>query len=275
MIFTYGLSLQGTSHITNDIVCQDAHKIKVLQTGTVVAAIADGVGSSKHSDIAAKIAVNTVLHTIETGLLCYNDAEYIIKLGFITALHNIKCEANANNHNVSDYDTTLTALIYNGERISYGHVGDGGIIGLTVSGDYISITKIQKGDEHNIVIPLRIGLSGWVFDSCDVNFCALLMLTDGLLDIFMPSLLNRDIYVRFARQFMDNTVLNINYQNAETIKNQIKTFLTSESCKPITDDKTIVGIINSDITANKKEASYYVEPDWKKLREEKYKLLYD
>lgn len=275
MICTYGLSLQGTSHIANDIVCQDAHKIKVLQNGTVAAAIADGVGSSKHSDIAAKIAVNTVINTIETGLLCNTDAEYIIKLGFITAFHNIKCEANANKQPFSYYDTTLSVIVYDGKRIAYGHVGDGGIIGLTISGDYKSITKVQKGDEHNTVIPLRIGLSGWVFGSCDMDFCALLMLTDGLLDIVMPSLLSGGVYVRFAQQFMDNTLLNINSKNTETIKNQIKTFLTSESCKSITDDKTIVGIINNDIIADRKNTSYYAEPNWKRLREEKYKLLYN
>lgn len=280
MICTYGLSLQGTSHISADIVCQDAHKIKVLQNGWVAAAIADGVGSSKHSDIAAKIAVDTVINTIETGLfyggnILPSDIKHIIKLGFISALHNIRCTARIRRDNIKNYDTTLTVLVYDGNHIVYGHVGDGGIIGLTTSGDYIAVTQVQKGDEHNIVLPLRIGLSGWVFGTCEEEFCSLLMLTDGLLDIAMPSLLNGGIYVRFVRQFMDNVLININKSNTDKVREQVRRFLTSDNCKPITDDKTMVSIINNDLLADIKQASYYDEPDWKRLKDEKYKLLYN
>ena len=265
MIFTYGLSLQGTSHISADIVCQDAHRIKQLRNGWVIAAIADGVGSSKHSDIAAKIAVDTVIYVIETGLMSADiaDVKHLMKLGFITALHNIRCEANIRNDVIKNYDTTLTAVIYDGERIVYGHVGDGGIIGLTLSGEYIPVTKVQKGDEHNMVIPLRAGLNYWVFGIADEKFASLMLFTDGLLDIAMPSLLSGGVYVRFTQQFIENS------------PDQVKTFLLSDSCKPITDDKTIVAIINNNVTADIKDADYYAEPDWKKLREEKYKLLYN
>ena len=267
MIYTYGLSLQGTSHISADIVCQDAHRIKQLRNGWIVAAIADGVGSSKYSDIAAKIAVDTVIYVIETGLMSADITDsyvkHLMKLSFITALNNIRIEANARNDIIKNYDTTLTAVIYDGERIVYGHVGDGGIIGLANSGEYIPITSVQKGDEHNMVIPLRAGLSYWVFGITDEKFASFVMLTDGLLDIAMPSLLSGGVYVRFTRQFIDNS------------PDQVKTFLLSDTCKPITDDKTIVTVINTGVVTAVKDADYYAEPDWKKLREEKYKLLYN
>jgi len=263
MINTYGLSLQGTSHISADIVCQDAHKIIKLPNGWIAAAIADGVGSSKHSDIAANIAVDTIIDTIATGLINSDDIEYIIKLGFITALHNIRCQARLRGDVIKNYDTTLTVAVYDGERIIYGHVGDGGIIGLSLSGEYKPITHVQKGDEHNMVIPLRAGLSYWVFGTSDDKFASLMMFTDGLLDIAMPSLLNGGVYVRFIRQFIENT------------SEQVEAFLLSDNCKPITDDKTIVAIINSGIIPEIREPDYYTEPDWKKLREEKYKLLYN
>ena len=267
MICTYGFSLRGTSHISADIVCQDAHRIKQLRNGWIVAAIADGVGSSKYSDIAAKIAVDTVIYVIETGLISTEITDpyvdYIMRLGFITALHNITCAANMRNDVMKNYDTTLTAIIYDGKRIVYGHVGDGGIIGLTVSGEYIPVTKVQKGDEYNMVIPLRAGLSYWVFGTSDEKFASLLLFTDGLLDIAMPSLLSGGVYVRFVKQFIENS------------PNKVKAFLLSDSCKPITDDKTIVTVINNEITADIRDAGYYAEPDWKKLREEKHKLLYN
>lgn len=275
MICSYGLSLCGTSHTAVGIVCQDAHKIKELSNGWITAAIADGVGSSKYSDIAAKIAVDTVIDTIEKGFYSSDEKSYIIKLGFITALHNIRCTARIRGDNIRDYDTTLTVLIYDGKHISYGHVGDGGIIGLTLSGEYISVTRVQKGDEHNIVVPLRVGLSGWKFGVCNDEFCSLTMLTDGLLDIAMPSLLNGGVYVRFIRQFMDNAILDIDRSNTEKIKLQVESFLKSDVCKPITDDKTMVTIINNNLYAGIKDSAYYNEPDWEKLREEKYRLLYN
>ena len=260
MIATYGLSLQGTSHVAANIVCQDAHKIAQLPNGRIAAAIADGVGSSKHSDIAAKIAVDTVIETIAKSML---NPEYTIKLGFITALHNIRCQARLRGDVIKNYDTTLTVAVYDGERICYGHCGDGGIIGLSNSGEYIPITQVQKGDEHNMVIPLRAGLNYWKFGSTDEKFASLIMMTDGLLDIAMPSLLSGGVYVRFTRQFIDNT------------QDEVKSFLLSDNCKPITDDKTVVAIINNDVVPEMKQADYYAEPDWKKLREEKYKLLYN
>ena len=61
MIGYYNLSKQGTSHrdANPPVVCQDANKVIRLENGWVVAAIADGVGSSKHSEIGAQIAVES------------------------------------------------------------------------------------------------------------------------------------------------------------------------------------------------------------------------
>ena len=61
MIFTYGFSVTGTSHIKRGIDCQDANKIVNINNDIVIVAIADGVGSCKFSDVASKIAVNVLL----------------------------------------------------------------------------------------------------------------------------------------------------------------------------------------------------------------------
>ena len=41
MIINYGFSLTGKSHVTKKIPCQDSHKIKKMENGWYIAAIAD------------------------------------------------------------------------------------------------------------------------------------------------------------------------------------------------------------------------------------------
>ena len=68
MIFSYGGSLRGTSHERNGAVCQDASKVLTLKNGITIAAIADGVGSCEHSDVASALAVETAVRVCAGGL---------------------------------------------------------------------------------------------------------------------------------------------------------------------------------------------------------------
>ena len=44
MIYSYGVSLPGTYHIKNNIVCQDSHQILHVGKQMAIAAVADGLG---------------------------------------------------------------------------------------------------------------------------------------------------------------------------------------------------------------------------------------
>ena len=44
-----GASVQGTSHQKDDIPCQDAHGYRVLLSGAIVVAVADGAGTASRS----------------------------------------------------------------------------------------------------------------------------------------------------------------------------------------------------------------------------------
>ena len=90
---------------------------------------------------------------------------------------------------VSELDTTLTVLLWNGDTAVYGHSGDGGILGLTKEGEFRQITQPQKGPDGISVRPLRAGFREWVIDSCREDFVSFLLLTDGMLDVFLPYLL--------------------------------------------------------------------------------------
>ena len=53
----------GTSHIKQQMPCQDYGDYKMIDDA-IIGVVADGAGSAKHSDVGAKLAVDTVLETI-------------------------------------------------------------------------------------------------------------------------------------------------------------------------------------------------------------------
>ena len=314
MICDYGITLCGKSHIAKDKVCQDNHKIKKLSNGRVIAAVADGVGSAPHSDIGSKIAVDTVIKMCEE-LMPYDYNEISIKSMLRTvynyALKKIIKEAEEAGEPPENYNTTLTAVIYDGKRIIYGHSGDGGIIGLTAYGKYVEITKPQKGEDNISVIPLRAGYTSWEINSYDEDLVSVILVTDGMLDIMCPYLLNLDeagskVYLPLVSYFADPVGM-----DKKNIKKEIEEFVKAEDYDgekfykrlsevykirtkdfeecieeikkynfPLTlmdnvqDDKTIVALVSTDEEIKNAECDYYREPDWNGLQEAFNRLAY-
>ena len=278
MIFTYGFSTVGSSHIKTGTVCQDANKAIKLDNGIVVAAIADGVGSCQFSDVASSIAVEIALRVCsdEIGANENCDLIMIIEKAFTQAEREIDNHSLALNHLITDYDTTLSLAIYDGKRITYGHCGDGGIIGLTSDGDYLKITSPQRA-EGLYVVPLRAGKDAWVFGTVEEELACVLLATDGIYDMFFPYLLKGqpvEIYVPLIRYFMDNNVLGVSEETIDAIGKEREEYLNGEACASITDDKTILVLINGSAHLKKKEDNYYKEPDWDALQFEWNKKAY-
>jgi len=270
MIYSYGASIVGSSHEKKGIGCQDNCTTRILDNGWVIAAVADGVGSSMYSDIASRIAVDVSVKTC--GDLIANDNSRdllkVIQDAFFQAEREIDNYSLAKNHPLSEYDTTLSLVIYDGKHIAYGHCGDGGIIGLTAKGDYVKITTPQKS-EGIYVIPLRAGKDTWVIGQAEGEFASLLLATDGVYDTFFPYLLKGqpvEVYVPLIRFFMDNNILDVSNGDIATIGQERLDFICSDACASITDDKTIWVLINGDIVPEEKSACYYEEPNWDELQ---------
>ncbi|MDR0318874.1 MAG: protein phosphatase 2C domain-containing protein [Nitrososphaerota archaeon] len=281
MIGWYGTSLIGRSHLSAGGVCQDSHGVKMLQHGWVVAAVADGLGSAKYSDIGSKLAVEEVLRFVEVNVPeVWHDESLLslLRIAFHAALKKVKVQACAAGHLLRDYDTTLTCVVYNGVNVVFGHVGDGGVIVLNPFGDFTTLTVAQKGEEYNQTVPLRGGPDNWVFGLSNESVVALLLLTDGIYDIACPWLLAKQkqkMYVNYVRPFMDRNILKVeSFVDFERVQKDVEEFFQGEHAKQISDDKTIVGIINTDVKSEVKPAEYYLEPDWKKLVIEHREKLY-
>ena len=276
----YGTSIVGSSHIKNGTVCQDSHRISVLKNGWIVAAIADGVGSAIHSEIASKMAVDVAVSFFEERIdnaTLLSDALELLPQAYANAENRIERFSEELGHSITEYDTTLSVVVYDGDNIVYGHSGDGGIVALTIEGLYVPITKPQKADDGICVIPLRAGANHWEFGIEHGKFVSVLLATDGVYDTFFPYLLKgqkNEVYVPLIRYFMDNNWLNISDDNFNDVKKSRLDFLDSDVYQPVTDDKTIVVLLNSTTKAEFQSEDYYKEPDWEALQLEWNKKAY-
>ncbi|MDR2546718.1 MAG: protein phosphatase 2C domain-containing protein [Lachnospiraceae bacterium] len=279
MVLFYDYTSIGSSHMEKVVGNQDSIKTERLENGTVIAAVADGVGSCKYSDIASSIAVETSVRVCSEEIMSVSDAPdllHIIQKAFSYAEQEIDKRSLSDGNLIIEYDTTLSLVIYDGKNVAYGHSGDGGIVGLSSDGDYMKITEPQK-KENVYVIPLRAGKDTWIINKAEGNFTSVLLATDGVYDVFFPYLLKGqpvEIYVPLIRYFMDNNVMGASPETIELVGKEREKFLNGEGCASITDDKSIIVLINDKVLPELKEDSYYIEPDWDTLQMEWNKKAY-
>lgn len=286
----YGFSLTGRSHITAGTPCQDSHLLTHRFGRWQLIAVADGVGSAPCSDQGSASALSALATRCESLLSCDDDAQclHTLRAGFTCALDSVKQLAQKNSRPLQDYDTTLTACLYDGEALFIGHVGDGGVIGMDESSHYHLLTQVQKGEAWNEVCPLRFGESYWVFEKASVRCVAILLLTDGLLDQAAPSLLygqSDPLYRGFVSLFLptdviaatsaDTTVLPEEFEPfGAALGEKLSVLLTQEYYRHLTDDLTAAALWRRDAHPQPSETGYLNEPDWDALRMERYYKLY-
>ena len=270
MIYTYGITLQGAYHIKNDIVCQDAHEIKNCGNDLVIAAVADGLGSEIHSDIASKIAAEMSTGYCEQNITQNKTAEEIldiIGISFFKARQAIEEEARSNDHDADQYDTTLSLAVLMGDTLYYGHSGDSGIVALTVEGRYENVTEQQR-DGEGCVFPLFFE-DEWVFGQFDKKVCSVFLATDGLYETLFPYLIRNEpvsIHVKLAQYFMDNQILKIDEAGESAVAAGIEEFLKNIPENQVSDDITVVVLVNTSVSSARQPDSYYIEPDWVELK---------
>ncbi|GHU29866.1 hypothetical protein FACS1894172_01880 [Spirochaetia bacterium] len=276
MIYTYAVSERGSYHKEQGIVLQDSCKVFLSGDREYgIAAVADGVGSSAHSEIASKIAVNVSVdyctRAIEIGML---DAEIedIIINSFYEAQSAVDRAVKKGSGKQTDYNTTLSLAVFIDGAVHYGHAGDSGIVALTGDGRYEKITE-QQNDEDGRVFPLCLK-NNWKFGTFYGKITSVFLATDGIYNTLFPFLLRNEkikIYHALAQYFMDNRKLQIETRGEDIVQADIKDFITSAQYEHITDDKTVVCLVN---TSNKPDWKLYSEPDWEALKKKPENSLY-
>jgi len=247
------------------------------------------VGSAKHSDEAAKVAVDSCLQYISDAVkgkrasysenisenVRWDDLPTLMAEAYEVALKNIWDTIVRNGRHEHDYDTTLSIVVYDGKRIAYGHCGDGGVVGLLNDGMYVAVTKPQKGEDGITVIPLRAGKDKWQFGFAEGDFASVLVATDGVYDSFFPYLLKGqecEMYVPLLKFFMDNNDLGISLQSGvdglKYVEQKRREFLEGDSFSAVQDDLTVVVAVNALGVPQVRAPEYYTEPNWAVLQEE-------
>lgn len=277
MIFNYGFTKIGFYHLEKNIVCQDYHLIKQIDKRFCIATVADGLGSETHTDIASKLACETVIDFLSANITRKTDINnylQILKNSFNEALKKIEEFAKANSIDIDQMDTTLSAVIFIDGDVFFGNSGDSGVLVLNSDGAYEQISEKQI-DENGLVYPLCFGPEKWQFGFKD-NVASVLLATDGIFNTLFPYLLNDQeikIYVPLCEYLMNNNSLNFNKRNIYSVKNKIENFLDSITKEEVNDDKTLVVLFDDSVKVKRQPDEYYQMPDrdkLKKIREEKY-----
>jgi serine/threonine protein phosphatase PrpC len=266
----FGFSVAGSSHTAGSIGCQDSHYAKIIGNSsgkTVIAAVADGMGSEmyRRSHAGSKTAATATVDYISEHhepTLSTHALEQLIVEAFGYALNRLQKRALFEGFELEDYSTTLTVAVFTKNCLVFGQVGDGGIIGLDKTGTFHKITEQQKGEFCNQTNSLNTGLEHLVVGSVAEKLCAVLLMTDGIYEFICEDVMSQHdppLRASFLRSFMDNGVLELKSQSQASDISTAMTayFSTGEGVKATTDDITMLGIIDTEQTPAKREASYY------------------
>jgi hypothetical protein len=272
-----GNSQIGKSHEESGMVCQDSCCC-LEHDSFVIAAVADGLGSCKHSDVASNMAVNgSVLHCAENIASDMNEEQIleVIKKAFDVVNFDIKRKAG---DFPDEYDTTLTLAIFNEGNIYFGHAGDSGIIALRTDGLFEEITTPQLGEgqgNERSVHPLATE-SRWVFEKYKHKVKSVFLMTDGMLNKVVPPLLKNQNFMldhAYLYYIYDNLCKNPNLD--DWVTDELLHMLPQEVNH---DDKTLVCAMCETVKINLQAQEYYEYPSkelWDTLMENYKKVLYE
>ena len=271
-----GDSQRGKSHETGDTVCQDSF-FCIEKAELVVCAVADGLGSSKRSDIASKMAAKGAVEYCANSVfpgMTEQDTLSCIHKAFDKVNFDIKQKAG---DCLDDYDTTLTVAVYIAGELYYGHAGDSGIVAMRSDGIFEEVTVPQLGagvGKERPVYPLAAE-SHWVFEKYKHRARAIFMMTDGVLNKVIPPLLENQEYK------LDHAYLFYLYDSLcknPDIRSWVRTELESILPQEINyDDKTLVAIMCNTVKITLQPKKYYSFPSkelWDRLMAEHKAQLY-
>lgn len=126
----------GTRHQQKQLPCQD-YGSYLLQSDTIIGAIADGAGSAKHADIGAQLAVKTALATLNQwsdpwsavdGHVMAEEAQSLFTDLLQVVLAALEIEAETGEYRLQELGCTLLSFIATPHWLACMQIGDGFIV---------------------------------------------------------------------------------------------------------------------------------------------------
>jgi hypothetical protein len=233
-------SVCGTSHVKNDLLCQDAHHWQVLPDNILVAVVADGAGSASLGKVGAMVATEAAIENISMqevtrGMLA--DDEFVRSLltaAMVAAKKAVEEEAVACGKQTIDLATTLIIMVATPEGAAVAQIGDGVAVAkdfqgnlqaLTMpdSGEYINETTFLTSDNAIETAQLRL----WRQPITNIG-----LLTDGL----QMLAINMAVGAPHKPFFLPLFDFVANAEDKPVAKEQLVKFLKSERITQRTDD---------------------------------------
>ena len=163
---------------------------------TLVAAVADGMGSAPASARGARIAVNVAvaeaaLALHREGLPSPERLETILDSAVLAARNRIQQVAARDNMPASDLATTLLVALHAGNTLAVAQVGDGAAVVSTEAGRYLTFSKPQRGEYVNETYSLT---SRKALQHCSIDIAtserpvrAITLMTDGMVPLTLAN----------------------------------------------------------------------------------------
>ena len=133
-----GCSVRGPGHIEDDIPNQDSWSGTVVSNERVVIVVGDGMGSAdlshKGSDIATREACRSLQEYLDsTEAIREESVDQAFREAFDQARSAVRDKGEELDESISEFDTTLLAVV----------AGPSGIAGAAV-GDGVSLSKTER-----------------------------------------------------------------------------------------------------------------------------------
>ncbi|MCB0062994.1 MAG: protein phosphatase 2C domain-containing protein [Caldilineaceae bacterium] len=237
-------SAQGTSHLQNDLPCQDVYGMRVLATGELLVAVADGAGSAAQGGMGAQLAVDHALSAVSEQLDKYRPTSpkawrLLMTHAYAGARDALALHARQAGLDIRDYATTLLVAVLHPEGLACGLIGDAAAVVRSAEGVFYSPCPPQRGEYANATNFLVQSQALAVLDiqlrTDAVQQAA--FFTDGLAPLAMNLAYNRPHPPFFEPlfAFLEST------SDVESGAAALTNFLTSDRVNARTDDdKTLV-----------------------------------
>lgn len=244
----YSKSVEGTSHISTGIPCQDSAKTILLPTlkgDFIILIAADGCGSSKHSDIGSKLITNEVSDCIANCLRNnqnIHELSELIVFAFGHANQKLSKRAKELSIPIRELASTCLCSVIGPNNFAAAQIGDGVIVRQNngVSGCLFWPNQEYSNVTHTLVdkdwrSKTQVYNSSWFDELADCWFLA----TDGIQDIACNSA-NRIPHSGFVC-FLFDKFSAIQDQGEGFTEDILGRFLRSKRINAVVnDDKTIV-----------------------------------
>lgn len=198
----FGVSVTGVSHDRTGHPCQDAFALRFVDGDTVVAAVADGAGSTTYGGVGARLAVDQAVQHVAAWLEQDppQDEEAwqgILADAFQSARHAIQTAAGETP--LREYAATLSLLAAHADPrgeagyVAGAAVGDCAMVVQDGAGSLLSLCPPRRGEYANATSFLTQpnALEQIDFHFAPGRFTHLALLSDGLLELALNLVHNR------------------------------------------------------------------------------------